>query len=129
MFRAALLAGSFAVACCGSAWAQDAAAGEKAFVVCRVCHQIGPTAKNGVGPSLNGVVGRKAGTYQGFNYSAANKNSNLTWDEATLETYLQNPQSLVKGTKMTFAGLKDPKAVKDVIAFLKQYKPDGTKTP
>jgi cytochrome c len=107
--------------------AQDAAAGEKDFVVCRACHQIGPTAKNAVGPSLNGVVGRKAGTYPGFSYSAANKNSNLTWDEATLEKYLPNPQGLVPGTKMVFPGLKDPQKVKDVIAFLKQYKPDGSK--
>ena len=107
--------------------AQDAAAGEKDFLVCRACHQIGPTAKNSVGPSLNGVVGRKAGTYPGFSYSAANKNSNLVWDEATLTRYLPNPQSVVPGTKMSFPGLKDPQKVKDVIAFLSQYKPDGSK--
>ena len=101
--------------------------GREGFVVCRACHQIGPTAKNAVGPSLNGVAGRKAGTYPGFSYSAANKNSNLTWDEATLEKYLPNPQGLVPGTKMVFPGLKDPQKVKDVIAFLKQYKPDGSK--
>ena len=129
MFRPALLAASFVLLAGGPAWAQDSAAGEKAFVVCRVCHQIGPTAKNGVGPPLNGVVGRKAGTYAGFNYSIANKNSNVTWDEATLETYLQNPQSVVKGTKMTFAGLKDPQKAKDLIAFLKQYQADGSKAP
>src|SRR6266849_5930218 len=115
MFRTALLAASSVLLAGGPARAQDAAAGEKAFVVCRVCHQIGPTAKNGVGPSLNGVIGRKAGTYPSFNYSTANKNSNLTWDETTLQTYLQNPQNVVKGTKMTFAGLKDPQQVKDVI--------------
>jgi cytochrome c len=116
-------------AVCGPARAQDAASGEKAFVVCRACHQIGPTAKNGVGPSLNGVVNRPAGTYPGFNYSAANKNSHLTWDEATLEKYLPNPQAFVPGTKMVFPGLKDPQKVKDVIAFLKQYQADGSKAP
>ena len=78
---------------------------------------------------LNGVVGRKAGTYPGFNYSAANKDSGLTWDEPTLQKYLANPQGVVKGTKMVFAGLKDPAKVNDVIAFLKQYKEDGTKVP
>ncbi|HYZ21367.1 MAG TPA: cytochrome c family protein [Rhodopila sp.] len=109
--------------------AQDAAAGEKVFVVCRACHQIGPTAKNGVGPVLNGVVGRKAGTYPGFNYSPANKNSDITWDEATLEKYLPNPQAFVPGTKMIFPGLKEPQKVHDVIAFLAQYKADGTKGP
>ena len=127
MWRAALLAASFVFLACSPALAQDAAAGEKTFVVCRVCHQIGPTAKNGVGPSLNGVVGRKAGTYPGYNYSPSNKNSNLTWNEETLEPYLQNPQNVVEGTKMTFAGLKDPQKVKDVIGFLKQYRPDGSK--
>ncbi len=109
------------------AHAQDAAAGEKDFMVCRACHQIGPTAKVGVGPVLNGVVGRKAGTYPNYNYSAANKNSGLTWDEATLTKYLANPQAVVPGTKMTFPGFKDPKQVQDVIAFLKQYGPDGKK--
>lgn len=109
--------------------AQDIAAGEKAFIVCRACHQIGPTAKNGVGPSLNGIVGRKAGTYPGFAYSPANKASGLVWDEATLEKYLPNPQALVPGTKMGFPGLKDPQRVKDVIAFLSQFRDDGTKTP
>ena len=60
----------------------DPAAGETTFKVCKACHQIGETAKNFVGPVLNGVVGRKAGTYPGYNYSDANKNSGLTWDEA-----------------------------------------------
>jgi len=111
----------------GRAVAQDVAAGEKAFVVCRACHQIGPTAKNLVGPVLNGVVGRPAGTFPGFNYSPANKDSGLTWDEATLQKYLANPQAVVKGTKMIFPGIKDPAKVNDVIAFLKTYKADGSR--
>ena len=111
----------------GHAFAQDVAAGEKAFVVCRACHQIGPTAKNAVGPVLNGVVGRPAGTFPGYTYSAANKNSGLTWDEDTLQKYLANPQAVVKGTKMIFPGIKDPAKVKDVIAFLKSYKADGSR--
>jgi len=127
MRHAMLLAASFILLTGTPTRAQDAAEGEKVFTVCRVCHQIGPTAKNGVGPALNGVVGRKAGTYTGYNYSAPNKTSDVTWNEATLEVYLDNPQKVVKGTKMTFAGLKDPQKVKDVIAFLKQFKPDGTK--
>jgi cytochrome c len=120
---------TIALACAisGRAVAQDAAAGEKDFVVCRACHQIGPTAKDAVGPVLNGVVGRKAGTYPGYNYSAANKGSGLTWDEATLQKYLANPQAVVKGTKMIFAGIKDPAKVNDIIAFLKTYKEDGSR--
>jgi cytochrome c len=120
---------TIALACAisGRAVAQDAAAGEKDFVVCRACHQVGPTAKNAVGPVLNGVVGRKAGTYPGYNYSAANKNSGLTWDEATLQKYLANPQGVVKGTKMIFPGVKDPTKLNDIIAFLKTYKADGSR--
>jgi cytochrome c len=127
VLRSALLGACLVLSASVPAMAQDAAAGEKAFVVCRACHQIGPTAKNGVGPELNGVVGRKAGTVAGFNYSPANKGSDLTWDEPTLTKYLQDPQGVVKGTKMIFPGIKDEQKVKDVIAFLKQYGPDGQK--
>lgn len=116
-----------ASATAGIARAQDAAAGEKVFTACRACHQIGPNAHNAVGPVLNGVIGRPAGTVPGYTYSAANKNSGLTWDEATFTTYIQNPQGVVKGTKMTYAGLKDPQKIKDLIAFLKQYDANGKK--
>ena len=76
-----------------SAYAQEAgdvAAGEKAFAPCKACHNF---QKNGVGPDLKGVVGRKAGTYEGYNYSAALKNSGITWDEANLHEWLKNPKS------------------------------------
>jgi hypothetical protein len=70
---------------------------------------------------LNGVVGRQAGTVPGYNYSEPNKNSGLVWDEATLAKYLENPQAVVKGTKMAFPGVHDPQKVASIIAFLKQY--------
>ncbi len=127
MVRIVLLAVPLIALAVGAARAQDVAAGEKAFVVCRACHQIGPGAKDAVGPVLNGVVGRKAGTYPGFDYSAANKNSGLTWDEPTLEKYLASPQTVVPGTKMIFVGIKNPQTVKDVIAYLKTFGPDGQK--
>ncbi len=111
----------------GPAGAQDAAAGEKVFAKCRACHQVGPTAKNGVGPPLNGLIDRKSGSYEGYNYTAVNKDSGLTWDEATFSEYIENPQAKLKGTKMVFPGLKKPEEVKDIIAFLKQYKADGSK--
>ena len=107
--------------------AQDAAAGEKVFLQCKVCHQIGEGAKNSVGPVLNGVVGRPAGTFAGYAYSDANKNSGLTWDEATLTDYLKNPRAKVPGTKMTFAGLKKDEDIANVIAYLKTYAADGKK--
>jgi cytochrome c len=110
-----------------SAQAQDAANGEKVFAQCRACHQIGPTAKNAVGPVLNGVIGRKAGTVEGYNYSPANKNSGLTWDEATFREYIKDPKAKVPGTKMVYAGLKDEKRIDDLIAYLKQFDVSGQK--
>ena len=124
-----LLALTFAVALSVPASAQDAAAGQKDFLVCSACHQIGPGAQIAIGPVLNGVVGRKAGTYPGYVYSDANKNSDITWTEDELQKYLAAPQKVVPGTKMTFAGFHgDTKKINDVIAFLKQYKADGTKS-
>jgi cytochrome c len=112
----------------GAARAQDAEAGEKIFAKCKACHQIGPTAKNGVGPILNGVVGRKAGIIEGYNYSDANKGSGITWDEATLKEYLTNPRAKVPGTKMIFPGLPSEQDRDNVIAFLKQFDKDGKKS-
>jgi cytochrome c len=112
----------------GIAAAQDAAAGEKVFAKCRACHQVGETAKQGVGPILNGLVGRKAGTIEGYNYTEANKNSGLTWDEATLADYLKNPKAKIPGTKMIFPGLPKDDEITNIIAFLKQYGPDGKKS-
>jgi len=120
-----------AVALCATvvpAMAADPAAGEKAFAVCKACHRVGEGAKNTVGPTLNGVVGRPAGTVEGFKYSDAMKNSGLTWDEATLTVYLKNPKEKVPGTKMAFAGVKDDAKIADIVAFLKQFAADGTKT-
>jgi len=108
--------------------AQDAANGEKVFAQCRACHQIGPNAKNAVGPVLNGVIGRKAGTVEGYNYSPANKNSGLTWDEATFTEYIKDPKAKVPGTKMVYAGLKDEKRIADLIAYLKQFDATGQKS-
>ncbi len=105
----------------------DAAAGEVTFRVCKTCHRIGEGAKNFVGPELNGVVGRKAGTAPGYNYSDANKNSGLTWDEATLTKYLKSPREVVPGTKMAFPGMQSDSDIANVIAYLKQFGPDGKK--
>ncbi len=116
-----------AIAGSGEVRAQDAAAGEKVFGVCKMCHQIGETAKNAVGPELNGLIGRKSGTVAGYSYSAANKESGITWDEATFREYIQNPKAKVPGTKMIYAGLKDEQKINDLVAFLKQFDADGKK--
>lgn len=109
------------------ALAQDAAAGEKVFAVCKACHQIGENAKIAVGPVLNGVIGRRAGTYPGYSYSDANKNFGLTWDEATFREYIKDPKAKVPGTKMIYAGLKDEQKATDLLAYLKQFDADGKK--
>ena len=126
--RVYVLAASALLGSLGAASAQDAAAGEKVFAKCKACHQIGEGAKDAVGPVLNGVVGRKAGTYPNYSYSEANKNSGLTWDEATLKEYLKNPRGKVPGTKMIFPGLPKDEDIANVIAYLKQFGPDGKKS-
>ena len=115
------------VACSGEVRTQDAVAGEKVFAVCKACHQIGENAKNVVGPTLNGLIGRKAGSVPGYSYSVANKDSGITWDESTFREYIKDPKAKIPGTKMIYAGLKDEKRTTDLIAFLKQFDADGKK--
>ena len=121
---ATLAAGSAAL----PAQAQDAAAGEKIFAQCRACHQVGENAKNAVGPVLNGLFGRKAGTVEGYSYSPANKNSGITWDEATFREYIKDPKAKIPGTKMIYPGLKDEQRINDLVAYLKQFDATGKKS-
>lgn len=102
-----------------AAYTGDAAKGEVDFVTCKTCHD---PAVNKIGPHLAGVVGRKAGSVADFSYSAANKNSGITWTPEKLFQYLEKPQRVVPGTKMTFAGFADPQKRADVIAYLKTLK-------
>ena len=102
----------------------NAAEGAEVFKKCRACHDVGPQAKNKVGPLLNGIIGRPAGTIDGFTYSDANKQAGakgLTWTEDVMFKYLEAPLSFMPGTKMAFAGLKDEQDRKDVIAYLKKF--------
>ncbi len=97
-------------------------AGEAVFKKnCAICHAV-DAGKNKIGPSLFGIVGRKAGVAAGFAYSAANKGSGVTWDEPTLDTYLTAPQKFMPGTKMVFAGLKSAEDRKAVIEYLKAHR-------
>jgi cytochrome c len=108
-----------------AALAQDAAAGKSSFNKCLACHAIGEDAKNKVGPELNGLDGRKAGTVPDYNYSEANKNSGITWNEANFKEYIKDPKAKIPGTKMAFAGIKNDKEVNDLWAFISQYDKDG----
>src|SRR5689334_2831739 len=114
-----------ASAACASA--QDLAAGENSFKKCLPCHSVGPDAKNKVGPVLNGLDGRKAGTIEGYSYSDANKNSGITWDETTFKEYITDPRAKIPGTKMVFAGIKNEKERGDLWAYLKQFDAKGEK--
>jgi len=107
--------------------AQDLAAGENSFKKCLPCHSVGEGAKNKVGPVLNGIEGRHTGTIQGYTYSEANKNANLTWDEATFRDYIKDPRAKIPGTKMVFAGIKNEKEVGDLWAYLRQFDAEGKK--
>jgi cytochrome c len=109
----------------GYAEEQAGNAGADAFRKCMACHQVGPSARNGVGPVLNGSIGRPAGTHPGYNYSAAMRNSGLVWDEQTLTRYLRAPREVVPGTRMAFAGLKDDQELAAVIAYLKRFDEEG----
>ena len=117
----ALVAGLFAAPVLAQAPAAmpagNAAAGEKVFIQCKTCHVV-DKGVNRVGPSLHGVVGRKASTVPGYTYSAANKKSGLVWTAPVLFKYLEAPQKMVPGTKMAYAGLKKPQDRANVIAYL-----------
>ena len=121
----AFLLPAFCLMAGGLAYAQgtggDPAAGEKVFHQCAACHSIEP-GQNRVGPSLYGVVGRKSGSAPNYNYSPAMKSANLVWTPDVLDKYLDNPQSVVPGTKMPYGGLKNATKRANLIAFLATLK-------
>src|SRR5579884_1778917 len=103
----------------------DPAAGEQSFKKCLPCHAIGPGAKNKVGPELNGLEGRKAGSAPDYNYSEANKNSGITWNKESFEKYIADPRAAIPGTKMIFPGIKNEKEREDLWAYISQFGPEG----
>ncbi|MGJ4930635.1 cytochrome c-550 CycA [Bradyrhizobium sp. HKCCYLS2038] len=108
-----------------AALAQDAAAGKTSFNKCLPCHAIGEGAKNKVGPELNGLDGRKSGTVADYNYSDANKNSGITWNEAVFKEYIKDPKAKIPGTKMTFAGIKNETEINNLWAYVSSFDKDG----
>ena len=122
-----LLAATLVSVPTGLALAQDLAAGATTFKKCAICHDIGETAKNKVGPELNGIDGRSSGSAPGYNYSDANKKSGITWNEATFMEYIKDPRAKIPGTKMIFTGIKNETEAKDLWAYLKQFGADGKK--
>jgi cytochrome c len=104
----------------------DVAAGEQVFKKCGVCHMVGEGAKTKVGPVLNGVFGRTAGTLEGYKFSPAMIKAGeegLVWTPEVLRKYLPKPGAFIKGTKMTFPGLSNPADIENVIAYLATFSP------
>jgi len=118
-----------ATAVCGvlmsTASAQDLAAGATSFKKCSPCHDVGPTAKNKVGPLLNGLDDRHSGTVPGYGYSDANKKSGIVWNEASFLEYIKDPKAKIPGTKMVFAGIKNENEAKNLWAYLAKFATDG----
>ncbi|MCC6948442.1 MAG: c-type cytochrome [Bradyrhizobiaceae bacterium] len=108
-----------------TASADDRAAGAKSFKKCAPCHDIGENAKNKVGPLLNGLAGRKAGTIPEYAYSDANKSSGLTWDKATFLDYIKDPKAKIPKTKMVFIGIKKESEAEALWHYIKEFGPDG----
>lgn len=130
MKRLLMIAGTALLAMTVSAAAEgDVKKGEKVFKKCKACHAVGEKAKNKVGPQLNGVVDRPLGAVEGFKYSKAllaKAEEGLVWDAANLSAYLTKPKDFIPKGKMAFAGLKKEADRENIIAYLAQYKADGT---
>ena len=122
-----LIVAAVTIASTGLASAQDLAAGATSFKKCLACHDIGETAKNKVGPQLNGLDGRASSSASGYNYSDANKKSGITWNGASFLEYIKDPRAKIPGTKMIFPGIKNETEARDLWAYLKQFGADGKK--
>ena len=122
ILSAALLTG---VSLTAPALAQDADAGQRVFNQCRACHTIDKGGRNGVGPNLWGIVGRKAASIEGFRYSSSMRSlaeGGLTWNEERLTAYITNPKAVVPQGSMAFAGLRNEQQLKDLLAYLAKQK-------
>lgn len=108
------------------AMAGDPEAGAQVFKKCMACHSIGEGAKNKVGPVLNGLFGRTAGSVPDYNYSDANESSGIVWTPEIFAEYIKSPRTYIPGTSMAFAGLKKEKDIEDITAYIAQFNADGS---
>jgi len=123
--RTGIILAAMAAGLAGPAAAQgDAAAGERVFAKCRACHQVGPDARNGVGPALTNVVDHEIASVEGFNYSeafVAKKAEGFVWTEENLSAYLANPRAAIPGNRMAFPGLRNETELADMVAYLASF--------
>ena len=103
----------------------DPSAGKRVFARCQSCHQVGPNARNLVGPELNGVIGRTSGTAPGYAYSPALKQAAIAWDHDSIAAYLANPQAIAKGTRMPPQGRLKASDLDNLVAYLATFAADG----
>jgi cytochrome c len=121
MIRSMVLFGALLAA--APAVAADVEAGKIVFNGCKICHTVEAGGRSGVGPNLHGLFGRKAGTSDNFQYSAAMKNSGIVWDDETLAKYVRDPKGFIPNNRMAYPGLRDDTKIADLLAYLK----DATK--
>jgi cytochrome c len=120
MIRSAALLAVFVLLIPVAVRAADTAAGQAAYARCKICHTLEAGGRSPVGPNLHGVFGRKAGTLEGYSYSAAMKNSGIVWDDETLAKYLRDPRGSMPGNKMAFPGIKNDAEMANLLAYLHQ---------
>lgn len=102
--------------------AGDPAAGERVFTSkCAQCHRVGPSARGGFGPQLNGLIGRQAGSASEYRYSDAMKSAGFAWSEDRLRAFVKSPGKVVPGNKMLFWGMRDDKDIDDLLAYLRTF--------
>ena len=120
MIRPAAIFAAFAVLMPVAGRAADPAAGQAVFARCKICHTVEAGGHSAVGPNLHGMFGRKAGTLEGFSYSAAMRNSGIVWDDDALTKYLRDPRGSMPGNKMAFPGIKNDEELANLLAYLHQ---------
>ncbi len=121
--EATVAAAEETAATAGGAIVGDAEAGKRIYIYCQSCHTINEGGPNKVGPNLYGVAGNAAALKDGFSYSEPLSTAGIIWDADNLDAWIQSPSSLVPGTTMLFAGIKDPQQRADLVAYMQQAAP------